>query len=161
MKLLFAAMLLILAGCSQSGGSPAPVVPNSASPAPASVSPGSVAPGSAAPATAAPSAGAASGSAATAPSNATAVIVKDFKIEPADIKVQGKTVSLAVTNQGPTIHNVTIRDASGTVIVATKDLKTGESETISATLAPGSYVLFCSLPGHESLGTKGTLEVSP
>ena len=156
MKLLFAAMLLILAGCSQSGGSPAPVVPNSASPAPASVSPGS-----AAPATAAPSAGAASGSAATAPSNATAVIVKDFKIEPADIKVQGKMVSLAVTNQGPTVHNVTIRDASGAVIVATKDLKTGESETISATLAPGSYVLFCSLPGHESLGTKGTLEVSP
>ena len=156
MKLLFAAMLLILAGCSQSGGSPAPVVPNSASPAPASVSPGS-----AAPASAAPSAGAASGSASTAPSNGTAVIVKDFKIEPADIKVQGKTVSLAVTNQGPTIHNVTIRDASGTVIVATKDLKTGESETISATLAPGSYVLFCSLPGHESLGTKGTLEVSP
>ena len=156
MKLLFAAMLLILAGCSQSGGSPAPVVPNSASPAPASVSPGS-----AAPASAAPSAGAASGSAATAPSNATAVIVKDFKIEPADIKVQGKMVSLAVTNQGPTVHNVTIRDASGAVIVATKDLKTGESETISATLAPGSYVLFCSLPGHESLGTKGTLEVSP
>ena len=151
MKLLFAAMLLIVAGCSQAGGSLAPVVPNSASPAPTSV----------APASSAPSAAASAGSASTAPSNATAVIVKDFKIEPVDIKVQGKTVSLAVTNQGPTIHNVTIRDASGTVIVATKDLKTGESETISATLAPGSYVLFCSLPGHESLGTKGTLEVSP
>ena len=127
MKLLFAAMLLILAGCSQSGGSPA----------------------------------ASGGSASTAPSNSTAVIVKDFKIEPADIKVQSKTVSLAVTNQGPTIHNVAIRDASGAVIVTTRDLKTGESETISATLAPGSYILFCSLPGHESLGTKGTLEVSP
>ena len=151
MKLLFAAMLLIVAGCSQAGGSLAPVVPNSASPAPASV----------APASSAPSAAASAGSASTAPSNATAVIVKDFKIEPADIKVQGKTVSLAVTNQGPTVHNVTIRDASGTVIVATKDLKTGESETISATLAPGSYILFCSLPGHESLGTKGTLEVGP
>ena len=151
MKLLFAAMLLIVAGCSQAGGSLAPVVPNSASPAPASV----------APASSAPSAAASAGSASTAPSNATAVIVKDFKIEPVDIKVQGKTVSLAVTNQGPTIHNVTIRDASGTVIVATKDLKPGESETISATLAPGSYILFCSLPGHESLGTKGTLEVGP
>ena len=156
MKLLFAAMLLILAGCSQSGGSPAPVVPNSASPAPASV-----APASAAPATTTPSAGASDGAASTAPSNSTAVIVRDFKIEPADIKVQGKTVSLAVTNQGPTIHNVAIRDASGAVIVTTRDLKTGESETISGTLAPGSYILFCSLPGHESLGTKGTLEVSP
>ena len=151
MKLLFAAMLLIVAGCSQAGGSLAPVVPNSASPAPASVTPAS----------SAPSAAASAGSVSTAPSNATAVIVKDFKIEPVDIKVQGKTVSLAVTNQGPTIHNVTIRDASGTVIVATKDLKPGESETISATLAPGSYILFCSLPGHESLGTKGTLEVGP
>ena len=150
MKLLFAGMLLFLAGCSQPGGSLAPVVPNSASPAPASAAPASAA------ASAAPSA-----AASTAPSNATAVIVKDFKIEPADIKVQGKAVSLAVTNQGPTIHNVTIRDASGTVIVATRDLKPGESETISATLAPGNYVLFCSLPGHESLGTKGTLEVSP
>ena len=149
MKLLFAGMLLFLAGCSQPGGSLAPVVPNSASPAPASAAPSAAA-------STAPSA-----AASTAPSNATAVIVKDFKIEPADIKVQGKTVSLAVTNQGPTIHNVTIRDASGTVIVATRDLKTGESETISATLAPGTYVLFCSLPGHESLGTKGTLDVSP
>ena len=151
MKLLFAGMLLFLAGCSQPGGSLAPVVPNSASPAPASAAPASAAPVSTAP----------SAAASTAPANATAVIVKDFKIEPADIKVQGKTVSLAVTNQGPTIHNVTIRDASGTVIVATRDLKTGESETISATLAPGTYVLFCSLPGHESLGTKGTLDVSP
>ena len=146
MKLLFAGMLLFLAGCSQPGGSLAPVVPNSASPAPTSAVAASPAP---------------SAAASTAPSNATAVIVKDFKIEPADIKAQGKTVSLAVTNQGPTIHNVTIRDASGVVIVATRDLKPGESETISATLAPGSYFLFCSLPGHESLGTKGTLEVSP
>ena len=146
MKLLFAGMLLFLAGCSQPGGSLAPVVPNSASPAPTSAVAASPAP---------------SAAASTAPSNATAVIVKDFKIEPADIKVQGKAVSLAVTNQGPTIHNVTIRDASGTVIVATKDLKTGKSETITATLAPGNYILFCSLPGHESLGTKGTLEVSP
>ena len=151
MKLLFAGMLLFLAGCSQPGGSLAPVVPNSASPAPASAAPASAAPVSTAP----------SAAASTAPANATAVIVKDFKIEPADIKVQGKTVSLAVTNQGPTIHNVTIRNASGTVIVATRDLKSGESETITATLAPGNYILFCSLPGHESLGTKGTLEVSP
>ncbi len=149
MKLLFAGILLFLAGCSQPGGSLAPVVPNSASPAAASTAPSAAA--STVPSAAGP----------TAPSNATAVIVKDFKIEPVDIKVQGKVVSLAVTNQGPTIHNVTIRDASGTVIVASRDLKTGESETISATLAPGTYVLFCSLPGHESLGTKGTLEVSP
>ena len=70
------------------------------------------------------------------------------------------SVSLAETNEGPTIHNVTIRDASGTVLGATKDLKTGESETLTANIPAGAYTLFCSLPGHESLGVKGTLTVS-
>ena len=26
---------------------------------------------------------------------------------------------------------------------------------------PGAYILFCSLPGHESLGIKGKLIVAP
>jgi Copper binding proteins, plastocyanin/azurin family. len=43
---------------------------------------------------------------------------------------------------------------------ATRDLRPGETETISGTLTPGSYVTFCSLPGHESLGIKGTLTVT-
>lgn len=69
-------------------------------------------------------------------------------------------VSLAVTNDGPTVHNISIRDESGTVVGATKDLKTGESETLTADIPAGSYTLFCSLPGHESLGIKGTLTVT-
>jgi uncharacterized cupredoxin-like copper-binding protein len=66
-----------------------------------------------------------------------------------------------VTNDGPTFHNVTICDSSGTVVAGTKDLQPGTSETLSTKVAPGAYILFCSLPGHESLGIKGTLTVSP
>ncbi len=90
---------------------------------------------------------------------ATPMVVKDFTLDPMTLSVHG-SVSLAVTNEGPTIHNVAIRDASATVLGATKDLKTGESETLTANLPAGSYTLFCSLPGHESLGVKGTLTVS-
>lgn len=98
--------------------------------------------------------------ASTAATDAVAVTVKDFKILPADLEVTGTTVTLAVTNEGPTPHNVAIRDESGTILVTTKDLGTGKSETISAELEPGTYTTVCTLPGHESLGTIGTLTVS-
>ena len=87
--------------------------------------------------------------------------MKDFTLEPIALTVRRSRFALAVTNQGPTLHNITVRDSSGTEIVGTKDLRAGQSETISLNLAPGTYVTFCSLPGHESLGIKGTLVVSP
>ena len=101
------------------------------------------------------------GGAAASSAASTAIHVRDFTLDPLAVSSTGGSVSLAVTNDGPTIHNVTIRDASGTIIAATKDLQPGTSETLSTKLAPGSYILFCSLPGHESLGIKGTLTVSP
>lgn len=144
-RTILAALLLTVAGCSQTGGTSAPA-PAASSSAPAA------------------SAAASSDSASTAPASSasaegTAVTVKDFKIDPVDIKASAGTVTLAVSNAGPTVHNVAIRDASGKVLATTKDLKAGESETITAELAAGSYTTFCSLPGHESLGTKGTLVV--
>ena len=71
----------------------------------------------------------------------------------------GTAVSLAVSNAGPTPHNVAIRDESGTELATTADLREGESETLTVDLSVGDYILFCSLPGHESLGIKGTLSV--
>ena len=88
------------------------------------------------------------------------MIVKDFTLDPIDLKVVGR-FALAVTNQGPTLHNITIRDADGTVLGATKDLREGASEVISFDLQPGTYTTFCSLPGHESLGIVGSLTVNP
>lgn len=86
--------------------------------------------------------------------------VLDFKLEPSTVTVSGTTLALAVSNAGPTIHNVTVRDAAGNVLFGTRDLGEGEAETVTHAIAPGTYVLFCSLPGHESLGIKGTLTVT-
>jgi plastocyanin len=86
--------------------------------------------------------------------------VVDFKLDPVDLEVSGGSVEIAVTNAGPTVHNVTIRDSAGKVLGATPDLREGESAALTATLAAGSYTMFCSLPGHESLGIKGTLTVT-
>lgn len=85
----------------------------------------------------------------------------DFMIDPSDVEAGGPTVTIEVTSDGPTPHNLTVRDADGAVLMATEDLSAGDTETISATLEPGTYTIFCSLAGHESLGMSGTLVVGP
>ena len=101
----------------------------------------------------------AAGASATNAVAGTSVHVRDFALDPKDVSVRG-SVSLAVTNDGPTIHNVSVRDASGKVVGATQDLKPGQSETLTVDIPAGTYTLFCSLPGHESLGVKGSLTVT-
>jgi plastocyanin len=98
--------------------------------------------------------------AAGSPAVAVDIEVLDFSLDPDAVSVTGPAVSLAVTNAGPTVHNVKVREGSGTVIFGTRDLRQGESETATNDLAPGTYVLFCSLPGHESLGITGSLTVT-
>ena len=136
-RLLAAAAVLTLAACVPSTGSPSagPTSPTIATAAPTTTPP------------------------ASADVRAT-IKVLDFKLEPSTLTVSGATLALAVSNGGPTIHNVTVRDAAGNVLFGTKDLREAESETVTHALPPGTYVLFCSLPGHESLGIKGTLTVT-
>ena len=88
------------------------------------------------------------------------VSVADFMIDPSDLEAAGPTVTIEVTNDGPTPHNLTIRDDADEVVAATADLSVGESETLSAELEPGTYTIFCSLAGHASLGMTGTLTVT-
>ena len=88
------------------------------------------------------------------------VMLADFMIDPSDIEADGPMVTIEVTNDGPTPHNLTVRDATGAALVATEDLSSGASEVITASLEPGTYTIFCSLAGHESLGMSATLLVA-
>lgn len=112
------------------------------------------------PISAAPAASASAASPTGPAADAIAVSVLDFMLDPSDIEVAGPTVTFDVTNDGPTPHNFTVRDDAGEVLMATEDLSVGGTETISGELEPGTYTIFCSLPGHESLGMTGTLTVT-
>lgn len=92
--------------------------------------------------------------------DALAVSVADFMIDPSALEVAGSTVTIDATNDGPTPHNLTVRDEAGEVVMATADLSVDGTETITAELEPGEYTTFCSLAGHESLGMVGTLTVT-
>ena len=139
-----AAILLVAAGCNGGAGGSVTPTPGASVSAPT--------------ATTAPSPG--GSPVATAGVAGTPLEVRDFTLEPLTLTLAGPDVVLAVTNSGPTVHNVTIRDAAGSSLGGTRDLREGEADALVATLPIGTYVLFCSLPGHESLGIKGTLEVT-
>ena len=142
-----ALLLLAVAGCNTSGAAtPSPTTPAASAPA------------ASAPAASAPAASAPAASASTA-TNATPITVRDFKFDTPDVAVTGEVV-LAVTNAGPTVHDLTIRDDSGKILGETADLTAGASETLTVSIPAGKYTIFCSLPGHESLGIKGTLTVT-
>jgi plastocyanin len=98
--------------------------------------------------------------ASEAAADALAVNLMDFMIDPSELEATGPTVTIDVTTDGPTPHNLTVRDADGEVVMATADLSAGDSETITADLEPGDYTMLCSLAGHESLGMTGTLTVT-
>ena len=88
-----------------------------------------------------------------------ALELADFMLDPADLTAGGPTVTIEVTNAGPTPHNLSIRGAGDQILAATPDLSRGDAETLTVDLEPGTYTIFCGLPGHESLGMRGTLTV--
>lgn len=67
-------------------------------------------------------------------------------------------VTINFTNRSPLPHNVTIANAQGKVLGATPTFM-GGTKTLSLTLPAGTYTYYCSVPGHEQAGMKGTLTV--
>jgi plastocyanin len=68
-------------------------------------------------------------------------------------------VTINFTNKAPEDHNFTLATASGKTVGATPTFA-GGTKTLSVTLKPGTYTFFCTVPGHEMAGMKGTLTVS-
>jgi plastocyanin len=67
------------------------------------------------------------------------------------------SVTVTLTNDASLQHNVTIAQGSKT-LGATKTIAKS-SDTLTLQLSPGSYVFFCSVPGHRQAGMQGTLSV--
>lgn len=66
-------------------------------------------------------------------------------------------VTIVFANMAPEMHNMTI--ASGSTVLAATPTFTGGAHTLSVNLKPGTYVFYCSVPGHRQAGMQGTLTV--
>lgn len=75
------------------------------------------------------------------------------------LKAKAGTVTISMANPSPFLkHNVAIKrsgfDKKGAVVGK------GGTSKVTAVLKPGNYVFYCSVPGHEAGGMKGTLTVT-
>jgi mono/diheme cytochrome c family protein len=78
-----------------------------------------------------------------------------FKFSKANAKAG--QVTLVMPNQAPIKHDISIKgngvDQKG------PEVGKGGTSKVSVNLKPGTYTFYCSVPGHEAGGMKGTLTV--
>jgi plastocyanin len=68
-------------------------------------------------------------------------------------------VTLVMSNPSSISHDIALK-GNGLKPVVGKMVGKGKTSTITATVKKGSYEFYCSVPGHEAAGMKGTLTVT-
>ena len=92
------------------------------------------------------------------PAGSTQVTMTEFKFDPSSISVAHGNVTFWLVNSGTTAHDMAIRDSSGKTMATSELLSAGDSKAFTVSnLAAGSYTFYCTQPGHEASGMKGTL----
>lgn len=82
-----------------------------------------------------------------------------LKYNTTKLNANAGNVTIAFVNESSVPHNVTVDGAGGKEIGATKDITKGHETLKLDNVKPGTYTFFCSIPGHEQAGMKGTLTV--
>jgi uncharacterized cupredoxin-like copper-binding protein len=74
------------------------------------------------------------------------------------LRAKAGKVTIVMRNLAPLLHNIALKGKG--VNVKGKIVAKGKSSVVTATLKKGRYTFYCSVPGHEAAGMKGTLIVT-
>jgi uncharacterized cupredoxin-like copper-binding protein len=87
----------------------------------------------------------------TAPAQSATVQVteSEFKIALAGYNARARKFTFDVKNAGKIAHDLAIKGGPKTALI-----QPGGTATLTATLKPGRYHLYCTVPGHEQAGMK-------
>jgi plastocyanin len=81
----------------------------------------------------------------------------DLAFDTTALTAHAGKVTIALTNGSAIPHNIALKgqgiDVKGPVV------SSGGRSTVTATLEPGTYTFYCSVPGHAEAGMHGTLTV--
>jgi plastocyanin len=80
-----------------------------------------------------------------------------LKYDTDKLTAKAGAVTINFTNAAPTPHDVTVRKGSKQ-LGKTPEINSSKAR-VTIKLAKGEYEYFCSVPGHEQAGMKGTLTV--
>jgi uncharacterized cupredoxin-like copper-binding protein len=98
--------------------------------------------------------------AATDPVAATAAALSieahEFSLSPSDLHAAAGTVAIQYKNAGTIQHTLVIDGVAGFKLDVPK---AGDVDTATVKLEPGTYTLYCDIPGHRGAGMEDHLTV--
>jgi plastocyanin len=107
------------------------------------------------------SGGAAAGGGATGGGAAPLALSADpsggLKFDKSALEAPAGKVTIVMTNPAPVPHDIAIKGDGANEVG--EQVSNGGKSTVTADLKPGTYEFYCSVPGHEQAGMKGTLTV--
>jgi len=100
----------------------------------------------------------------TAPSAAKAVAITAdpsgaLAFEQKALTAAAGTITFKFTNASQVPHNVTFENAGTENELGATKTVTGGTSSVTLTLPKGKYNFYCSVPGHEAAGMRGTMVV--
>ena len=69
------------------------------------------------------------------------------------------TIRIVMHNPAPLQHNISLQGPGGVNLHGATVSQNGDSQ-VQASLKPGKYTFYCSVPGHRQAGMQGTLTVT-
>jgi plastocyanin len=95
------------------------------------------------------------------PAGSIQVKLTEFSFTPSTISAPSGKIVFWLVNSGTTQHDLAIRDSSGTTLATSELVSAGDQKEFDVNnIASGTYTFYCTQPGHESSGMKGTLTVT-
>jgi uncharacterized cupredoxin-like copper-binding protein len=85
----------------------------------------------------------------------------EFLYKPGEGTAHAGEVVFVVKNEGAIEHNFVIQDAARKNVAEIAIIEPGTTTQVRAAVAPGTYAIFCTLPGHREAGMVATLVVVP
>lgn len=82
-----------------------------------------------------------------------------LKYNKTQLNANAGDITIAFTNKSSTTHDVVVTGEADKELGATKQIAESSATASLDGVKAGDYTFFCSLPGHEQAGMKGTLTV--
>jgi plastocyanin len=102
---------------------------------------------------------AAPGSSPDTPAGTLTATESEYKIDLSSADLTPGSYTITVANAGRSTHSLTIQGPGG-VDVTSDIVQGGKSTTMTVTLQPGEYEVFCPIGNHRQMGMDTTLRVS-
>jgi plastocyanin len=83
----------------------------------------------------------------------------ELMFDPSTLEAKAGNVTIDYDNPSPVPHSIAIGSEGSSDIIDQSDIGASATFTVTADLKAGTYVYFCTVPGHREAGMEGKLTV--